>query len=337
MNIAILNYYGKTDRGVEIWARELATHSKIASYSIFFSEKPVQQDRSKLSILQRFFIDKASILIGLWTMRVMGDLSGYDCIIPTNGGWQSILIRIYSIIMSKKVIIVGHSGMGWDDRVNLYTFPDAFIALSQNNRKWSSSVNPWVKMETIPNGVDLKLFANSGSKISLPFKGKTILWVGALTDSKKPLLTIKAVSKLKDVNLLMVGKGELEAEVLRVGELSMGSRFILKSFPWEEMPSVYRSCDVFTLASDSSESFGIVFLEAIASGLPVVTQDFPTRREICGDNAYYFAPNELDSYVEKLELALSKKMKVKINKEEFSWNKIATKYEDLLKKILYEE
>jgi glycosyltransferase involved in cell wall biosynthesis len=192
-------------------------------------------------------------------------------------------------------------------------------------------------METIPNGVDLKLFTNSGPKISLPFKGKTILWVGALTDSKNPLLTIKAVSKLKDVNLLMVGKGELEAEVLRVGKLSMGSRFLLKSFPWEEMPSVYRSCDVFTLASESSESFGIVFLEAIASGLPVVTQDFPTRREICGDNAYYFVPNELDSYVEKLDLALSKKMKVKINKEEFSWDKIATKYEDLLKKVLYEE
>ena len=34
MNIAILNYYGKSDRGVEVWARELAAHSQTATFNI---------------------------------------------------------------------------------------------------------------------------------------------------------------------------------------------------------------------------------------------------------------------------------------------------------------
>jgi len=337
MNIAILNYYGKSDRGVEVWARELSAHSQTATFSIYFSEKTVAQDRSKLTIWQRLYIDRASLSIALWTLKTLNGLQNSDCIVPTNGGWQSLIIKIYSILKSMPVVIVGHSGIGWDDRINLYTFPNVFISLTENAKTWAKVVNPLVNVQVIPNGIDLDLFSKHGEKISLPFKGKTVLWVGALTQSKDPLFTLKAVSRLKNTNLLMVGSGGMENEVLKMGKELLGKKFSLRNYSWNEMPSVYRSCDVFTLASSKAESFGIVFLEAMASGLPVVTQDYPSRREICGDNAYYFAANDLDAYSKSIQLALDSKISVKIDRSVFGWDQVARKYESIFKKLIHEK
>lgn len=337
MNIAILNYYAKSDRGVEVWARELAGHSRSVSFKIYYSEKTKQQDRSKLTIRQRLFLDSASLGIGIWTIKTLKELQDVDCIIPTNGGWQSVIVKVFSILKSKPVVIVGHSGIGWDDRFNLYTFPNIFISLTKNAKKWAVKCNPFVRVEVIPNGIDLSLFSKSGNKTPLPFKGKTVLWVGALTQSKDPLFAIEAVSRLENVNLLMVGSGELEERVLKKGLELLGDRFALRSYPWDQMPSVYRSCDVFTLASSDREAFGIVFLEAMASGLPVVTQDYPSRREVCGENAFYFLPNEIDSYVESLKLSLNSKLSVTVDKGEFDWSSVASRYEAVLKKLTHEK
>src|SRR5574340_141714 len=52
----------------------------------------------------------------------------YDIIIPTNGRCQAILVRIISWLTKAKMIVSGQSGPGWDDRVNLYTFPNVFVA-----------------------------------------------------------------------------------------------------------------------------------------------------------------------------------------------------------------
>src|SRR5262249_10316413 len=53
------------------------------------------------------------------------------------------------------------------------------------------------------------------------------------------------------------------------------------------LPDLYRSADVFVFPS-YTESFGHPLIEAMASGLPVVSADAPVNREICGDAAIYF-------------------------------------------------
>ncbi len=262
----------------------------------------------------------------------------YDIIIPTNGRFQVVLVRIISWLTGAKMIVSGQSGMGWDDRVNLYSFPDAFIALSKKAMNWAKSVNPHVKVIYIPNGVDLDKFKPGGNAYKTGLKKPVILCVGAFTAQKRMYLSIKAVAEIPEASLLMVGGGgELKEKLQGYGEKVLGKeRFKLMSVPFEKMPEVYRAADVFTLPSGPSESFGNVLVEAMATNLPVIATDDPVRREIVGDAGILIDPTDTGAFAKAIKFALGKKWRntPRTQAEKFSWDSIAKKYEDLFKEII---
>lgn len=261
----------------------------------------------------------------------------YDVIIPTNGRWQVIFVRKIAWLTGVKMVVSGQSGIGWDDRVNLYSFPDAFVALSSKALSWAKNVNPFVRSVYIPNGVDLDKFKNQKSKVkNTSTKLKTILAVGAFTKQKRLDLVIKAVSAMKNVSLLIAGGGgELKEELNILGLKLLGGRFRLISVPFEKMPEVYRSADVFTLPSASSEAFGNVLVEAMATGLPVVATDDQVRREIVGEAGILVDPVNTEEYAKALQKALETNWGDKPRKqsENFSWDKIALEYEELFRNL----
>lgn len=260
----------------------------------------------------------------------------YDVIIPINGRLQVVLTRIVAWIKNSKVVVSGQSGMGWDDRVNLYSFPDVFIALSPSAQSWARGVNPFVKSEYIPNGVDLKKFKGRGVKFNNSLRGPVVLAVGAFTRQKRLDLAIKAVARLKGGSLLVVGSGGGErANLESLGGRLLGNRFQIISVPFEKMPAVYRSADIFTLPSASSEAFGNVLVEAMASGLPVVATDDLIRREIVEDAGLFVDPTDTDFYAKALEKALQTNWGDKPRKqaEKFSWEEIAKKYAKLFETL----
>lgn len=259
----------------------------------------------------------------------------YDVIVPTNGRLQAIIARKIAWLTGAKVIISGQSGIGWDDRINLYVFPNIFVALSTKALNWAKKVNPFVKSVYIPNGVDLQKFSPDGPSLRPGLKKPLVLCVGALTEQKRIDLVIKAVAKMNNVSLLVAGSGPLKDHLCQLGEKLLGERFELISVSYADMPQVYRCADVFTLASESSESFGNVFVEAMASGLPVVARDDEQRKEIVGDAGLFVDPENSDEYARALEKALDTKWgdKPRNQAEKFSWDKIAEKYEELLNKL----
>jgi glycosyltransferase involved in cell wall biosynthesis len=97
------------------------------------------------------------------------------------------------------------------------------------------------------------------------------------------------------------------------------------------MPEVYRSADVFTLPSASSEAFGNVLVEAMATNLPVVATNDPIRHEIVGEAGILIDPENTEEYAAALQKALEINWGEKSRKqaEKFSWDKIALKYEEL--------
>lgn len=257
-----------------------------------------------------------------------------NIVVPINGRLQAAVVRIATWLNGSKMVISGQSGIGFDDRINLYSFPDAFVALSDHAYKWAKGINPLVKVVKIPNGVDLKRFKikDVGSK-----RNNVVLAVGAFTKDKRHDLTIKAVAKLPDTKLLIVGGGgDLKEDTRILGERILGDRFEIKSIPNEKMPEVYRKASVFAYPTVPWESFGIAMVEAMASGLPVVATDDPIRREIVGDAGLFVDPTDTDAYAKALEKALKTDWGNKPRKqaEKFDWNKIALQYEKLFKEIV---
>ncbi|MGE0883050.1 MAG: glycosyltransferase family 4 protein [Blastocatellales bacterium] len=66
-----------------------------------------------------------------------------------------------------------------------------------------------------------------------------------------------------------------------------GDIAMLGAVEYDKLHQIYRHCDVFVCPS-YSESFGHPLVEAMASGVPVVSADLPVHREICGEAAVYF-------------------------------------------------
>ncbi|KKS17316.1 MAG: hypothetical protein UU74_C0024G0010 [Candidatus Woesebacteria bacterium GW2011_GWA1_41_7] len=310
MKIAILNkYQNRVARGAETFVFEL---SKRLS------------NRNKVDVVAN--VNYLNLLKGK-----------YEIIIPTNGRLQVVITRIICWLSGAKMVVSGQSGMGWDDKVNLFTFPDAFVALSKRASDWAKSVNPHVRVLNIPNGVDLGKFKPKGKAFKTGLKTPVVLCGGAFTPQKRMDLAIKAVAKLANVSLLMVGGGgELKGELQRYGEKVLGEgRFKLLSVPFTQMPEVYRAADIFTLPSRSSESFGNVLVEAMASNLPVVATDDPVRKYIVGDAGVLVDPTDTKAYAKAIEKALDQNWeeKPRAQAEKFSWDEISKKYEELFNKL----
>jgi glycosyltransferase involved in cell wall biosynthesis len=97
------------------------------------------------------------------------------------------------------------------------------------------------------------------------------------------------------------------------------------------MPEVYRVANVFTLPSASSEAFGNVLVEAMATNLPVVATNDEQRREIVGEAGFLVDPADTEEYAKVLQKTLNMDWGDKPRKqaEKFSWDEIAKKYEEL--------
>jgi glycosyltransferase involved in cell wall biosynthesis len=138
------------------------------------------------------------------------------------------------------------------------------------------------KCEVVPLGVSLDRFSRPDSAGAASLRsqhpGPLLLFVGRLRYYKGLDYLIDA---LRDVQatLLVVGSGPMEAEWRRYAEsLSWGQRIVFcGEVPDESLPAYYQACDVFVLpASERSEAFGAVQIEAMASGKPVVSTELGT-------------------------------------------------------------
>ena len=352
MKIAFLNLFsGIVERGVETLIEEVSPRlSKKNELVVFqggegrskdYEIRQVSTDwkpeilEQPLNLKHRLFLDKTSLAIRKFTTVILPALKKekFDIVVPWNNGWQTLLCKVSSV---GKIVVVGQSGLGWVDRVNLWLFPHVFVGFTDFQCNWAKRINPFVKVKKIPNGVDRKIFSTQGKKLNLGLPGPIILIVGALVPLKRHHLAIQAVAKLDKGSLVFLGKGELKANLQKLGDELLPGRFKIIETTKERIPDVYRSADLFTFPTSSWESFGIVLLEAMATNLPVVANDDPIRREIVGDAGFFVDPLDVDAYAAVIKKALETKWGDKPRKqaEKFSWDKIAGQYEKLFKELI---
>lgn len=347
LKIAFLSFYsGIIERGVETLIPHIAERLGKNHEVVVLQAGPGQGKNYKVvriptgwkpNILQepfnlrrRLFLDKSSLAVMEFTRKVLPILKKekFDIVVPWNNGWQIILCRMNDV---GSVIAVGQSGLGWDDRVALWTFPPCFVGFTKSQCEWAKRINPLVKTTTIPNGVDTERFKPRGEEVKFQLPRPIILCVAALVPMKRQSLAIKAVSRLKKGSLVLVGHGELKDRLQKMGDELLPGRFKIVESSFDSIDKIYRSADIFTFPTSSWESFGLVQLEAMASGLPVVATDDPIRREIVGDGGLFVNPEDTESYTKTLEKALEADWGDRPRKqaEKFSWDDIARRYERL--------
>lgn len=262
----------------------------------------------------------------------------FDIVIPTNGRLQSLKASAGRFLSQThyKTIISGQAGVGRDDIWNIFvTFPNAYVALTDYEKDFAKKWSWKTKVVKIPNGVDLNKFKPIGPKIELNLPRPVILSVGALEWYKHHELTIKAIARLEKGSLIIVGNGSKKEELMSIGKKLLGDRFKISELSFVEMPEIYRSADVFTLPSWIRESFGIVYVEAMASGLPVVAPDDIPRREIIGKAGIFIDVFNAEKFAEALKKAVQYSWDGLPRKqaEKFDWDKIAEEYIKLINSL----
>lgn len=160
------------------------------------------------------------------------------------------------------------------------------------------------RIEVIPTGVDLKRF-HPGLDASdildrYGLRGKrVILHLGRIAREKNMDLVFQAFAKLAKndprLRLLVAGEGPAkEYHMKQVNDLGISEKVVFTGFvPDAELPLFYSACDVFTIAS-KFETQGLVVLEAMACGKPVVGINYRAVAEIIEDgvNGFLFDDDE---------------------------------------------
>lgn len=353
MKLAFLSFYsGQIDRGVEVATAALARGlSKNHDVTLFQAggritpgvntvqldvEKAWPEDSSS-SFLRPIYFDHYSRKILSFTRHFLPyfDKHLYDVIVATNGGWQVALLRIMTKVKGKKLILQGNAGIGRDDLWQLTWHPDHFIAISPQGYTWAKEKTSSVPVTYIPYGVDTELFKRAKPK-DLKVKKPIVLCVGAFLPYKQVDLLIRGMEKVPEAHLVMVGLGPEEHNLRKLAQKLLGDRWTMfTDIKHDELPAFYRAASVFSLPSKSSEALGIVNIEAMAAGLPVVCPDDFNRRQIVGDAGIYIDPTHSSEYAVGIRKALRSNLREKAYKqsEQFDWKLIVQKYEKLLTSV----
>lgn len=203
----------------------------------------------------------------------------------------------------------------------------------------------------VPIGVDADRFNPSIDTIAIKSRhnllGKrVILFVGALDKAHyfkglEYLLDSFAGLNIDGAILLIIGDGDLKDYYQDLSQkMGVLDRVIfLGKVQNEELPKYYATADLLVLPSIKIESFGLVLLEAMACGKPVIASDLPGVRTVVDDgvNGFLVRPRDCDDLATKMRLLLeNNEMRVTFGRagrkkveEKYSWENIGKALERL--------
>lgn len=183
------------------------------------------------------------------------------------------------------------------------------IVPTEKTRELLKTYNVHSEISVVPTGIDLNKFAASNNpkeevaalkeKYQLKPQDKVLIYIGRVSQEKNLEEIIRAMPEYmgtrKEVRFVVVGSGPaLEKFENLVKELGVADRFIFTGAqPWDQIGLYYRLGDVFVSASNS-ETQGLTYIEAMASGLPIVAKQDKCLENILeeGVNGYSFTDKQ---------------------------------------------
>jgi rhamnosyl/mannosyltransferase len=180
---------------------------------------------------------------------------------------------------------------------------DKIIAATKSHIESSPYLKPFEKKcVVIPYGLDISEYENFETEENFLETNKPgmkkILFVGRLVYYKGVNVLLHAFKNVDGAELFIVGKGELEGTLQEIAyELKITDKVhFLGELDDEDIKSAFADCDFFVLPStENSEAFGIVQLEAMVYGKPVINTSLPTgvpEVSIGGETGLTVKPND---------------------------------------------
>ena len=262
-------------------------------------------------------------------------------------GFLGKMVDIHSKTISKKII----------ENAEKIIVPtsDFFYSTVQN----SLGINGKNVIE-VPNGVNLSAYKGSGKEIREKYHLKNsmiLLFVGALDKAhyykglEYLMKSIKfLVNDYDDIKLMIVGGGNLKefyTKLAKEYEIDEFTIFIGKISNFEELAKYYEASDIviYPTLGKTFESFGMVIIEAMAAGKPVIASNVPGVRAVLDDkiNGYLTEPKNVAELSSKIRLLLDNKVlrdtmghngRVKAQ-EKYAWPFIVKKLEKIYEDCVY--
>jgi len=225
------------------------------------------------------------------------------------------------------------------------------IAVSKPAVEFASKYIPGY-YNIIPNGVDLKHFSPDVSPIDEFCDGKiNILFVGRLEKRKGLSYLLKAYQRVKgempNLRLIVVGPGirlrrKYEKQVRRGG---LEDVIFMGHVAYDELPRYYKTADIFCAPATGSESFGIILLEAMAVGKPVIASNVGGYASIVthGVDGLLVPPKDDKELAQALvSLAIDEPLRQRMGDmgrrkaQDYSWEQIAKQILNYYLRILSE-
>ncbi len=343
------NFYGLEEgNDVQVISSKRPLNSKInLPLKKLWSPADLPNFPFKYPILNRLFVD-AQILFGLEKVIKGADIVHvaetyfgytYQAIMAKRKGLvKKVITTVWETIPFNNQSLRGRKMAKIYARENI----DHFIAVTEKAKK--TLIKEGIKEEkitVIPMGVDLNRFKprpNLKNKRTI-----NILCVARLVPEKGVLTLLKAFLHIRkrnnNVTLTFVGDGPLKPE------LKGYKGVFVKSVPYNKMPEEYSSADILCLPSHTTatweEQFGMCLVEAMATGLPIVSTKTGAIPEVCGTVASLVTASNAHSLAVSLEkLIYNKDLRTKIGinakkraEELYDREKITKKIKEIYKLV----
>jgi len=226
---------------------------------------------------------------------------------------------------------------------------DGLIAVSKPAKEFVSKFFP-ADYNVIPNGVDTEHFSPDVAPLEEFSDGKlNILFVGRLEKRKGVDYLLKAYRHVRrdipNSRLIVVGPGtKLRRKYEKLVKKNGLKDVVFIGFvSYDELPRYYKTADVFCAPATGWESFGIILLEAMAVGKPVVASNIDGYASILthGAEGLLVPPKDEESLAQALisllsDEALRQKMGAKgiLKAQEYDWKNVARRVLDYYREVL---
>lgn len=290
---------------------------------------------TQLEILRYYFK-------GLWKSRKLGKENDYDLI----HAWFGFPCGLMALMLRKPYLVSlrGSDVPGYNERFSLqyillkpvikrvWKKAEKVIANSKGLKELAEETyDPGI--EVIPNGVETDRFHPSEEAKGTD-KELKLICVARLIPRKRISDILKSIESLDYAKLTLIGEGPEEEELKDLARrLDIDDRVEFKGYiPHEEISKFYRNSDLFVMPS-LNEGMSNTVLEAMASGLPIITTQTGGTDELIEDNGVIVPEKKpgaisdaIKSYREHPEKLRSDGQKSSSTVEEFNWSAVAEEY-----------